>query len=208
MVWVSDTPPGGSEFFGALSFSGSEVWVFDVWVFTTPSNKTVPPFIFKLFQINTVSALGFIVFQHGLDNVYNADKFMKQFGEFVYQNNCNLRQFGWQLSVPLTRLNLAYLTCYFMFCIVKHSLRLLNLLFFFAWGWTINFDVSIAYVRLKNDCFRMHSGSGSENVDQRSPCSREMVQLEKCLNGAFWMDSNNYWTRIKCFSERVILSVQ
>ena len=32
-----------------------------------------------------------IVFQRVRDNVYNADKFGKQLGQFVYQNNCNLR---------------------------------------------------------------------------------------------------------------------
>ena len=58
--------------------------------FFSASSKAVPPLIFKLFQINAVSALDYIVFQHGPGKAYNADKFGKQFGEFVYQNNCDL----------------------------------------------------------------------------------------------------------------------
>ena len=39
----------------------------------------------------------------------------------------------------------------------------------------INLDVSIAYARL----IRKHSGDGSENVVQRSPCSRETLKFRK-----------------------------
>jgi len=49
--------------------------------FFSASSKSVPSLIFKLFQINTVSALGFIDFQHGPDKVYNSDKYVKRFGE-------------------------------------------------------------------------------------------------------------------------------
>ena len=41
----------------------------------------MPPLVFKLFQINAVS----IVFQRGRGKVYNADKFIKQLGQFVYK---------------------------------------------------------------------------------------------------------------------------
>ena len=135
--------------------------------------------VIKLFQINAVS----IVFQRGRGKVYNADKFVKQLGQFVYQNSCHLRQFGWQLIVAINAVKLGLLV--------------------------INFVVLIAYTKLKNDSF------GSATVAVRKTLSRETrapekrLNLEKkCLNGAFWMDSKNYWTRIKCFSDRVTLSFQ
>ena len=147
--------------------------------FFSGSIKTVPPLVFKLFQINAVS----IVFQRGRGKVYNADKFIKQLGQFVYQNSCHLRQFGWQLIVSINTVKLGLLL--------------------------INFVVLIAYTKLKNDWF------GSTTVAVRKTLSREarapekhLILEKKCLNGAFWMDSKNYWTRINCFSDRVTLSVQ
>ena len=64
--------------------------------FFSASSRTVPPLIFKLFQINSVSACGFQL-SYNLDatkTVYNAHKFVKQFGQFVCLNRCHLRQFG------------------------------------------------------------------------------------------------------------------
>ena len=59
------------------------------------SSKTVLPLIFKLFQMNAVSACCFqFSFNVDVKRFYNPDKFVKQFGEFVFQNSCYLRHFG------------------------------------------------------------------------------------------------------------------
>ena len=44
-----------------------------------------------------------------------------------------------------------------------------------TWVKSKNFDVMIAYTKV----IRMHNGGGSENVDQRSLCSRERVKFRE-----------------------------
>ena len=148
-----------------------------------------------------------IVFQRGGDKVYNADKFMKQFGEFVYQNSCHLRHFGWQLLVFFNTVTPGLLVIsFFRSCILKHFVRSLSILF--AWCWTINFDVLIAYARIKNDWFGSRMVAVRKTWSRQARAPENSLNLEKCLNGAFWMDSKNYWIRIKCLSDRVTLSVR
>ena len=96
--------------------------------------------------------LGFsTVFQRGRDKVYNADKFVKQFGQFVYQNNCTLRQFGWQLSVSIN--TVINTVIFFLSTLRWKTLGEIAKSFSFACNWTVNFDILIPHARLKNDWF-------------------------------------------------------
>ena len=86
---------------------------FNIWNISCITSQ-----IFKLFQINAVSEFGavrfLIVCQRGCDKVYKADKFVKQFAEFLHQKCCHLRQFGWQLSVLINTVTLGLLVVLFL----------------------------------------------------------------------------------------------
>ena len=58
-----------------------------------------------------------IVSHRERDQGYNADKFVKQFGQFVYQNSFHMRQFGWQLSVAINTVTLGLLVILFFIII-------------------------------------------------------------------------------------------
>ena len=138
-----------------------------------------------------------IVFHRERDQVCNADKFVKQFGQFVYQTVSIWSSSDDNSVLPLTRLRLVYWWFYLLlFFFYFSTLRCKTLC-----------DVTKPFFRVSLDdqfwCFdclhetqqkrligKLNDG-GSENIVQTSasPCAREMVRLKNCLNGAFCMDS-------------------
>ena len=211
MVWVSDTPPSGSEFFGSLSFqytwwvSFSGVWVFrGLRSAVTKLCRHWPLNCSKLMEFLRLVLLSFnvdVTKYIMLTNLWHSSESLFTKLIAIWGSSDDNSMFR------LTRLNLAYLTFFVLHCKTLCEVTK-PFLFFFCVRLDDQFWCFDCLRQTQKLLLRKQNGSGSENVDQRSPCSREMVQLEKCLNGAFWMDSKNYWTGIKYLSDRVISPVQ
>ena len=154
----------------------------------------MPPLIFKLFQV-VQFLFGFsIVFQRGRDKEYNVDKFFKQFGQFVYQNNCNLRQFGWQISVSINTVILGLSNIFFFRrCVVRHCEVAKQ--FFFACNWTVNFDIFDCFSDTKKWLIHRHNGGGWKNVDQRGPCPGKTVESREMFEQRVLNELEELWIK-------------